>query len=140
MDTRQLLFDVVFLGAAFLLTEPQPEKLVEHPGIQQLHAAAIRVREQAGITTHYVLDEECCKLAQQHANWMAANHSMQHGVHDQIIASGYSTIPAALNGWRNSGGHWSWLAGRSQLCGFGYQRSSSGQWFYCGVFRNRMKQ
>lgn len=112
------------------------ERLSEHPTIVELHKEAIRVREQAGLRRHYQLDEECCKLAQRHANWMASNHNMSHGPNDQIIAAGYPTVRSAIAGWRSSGPHWSWLAGGSDRCGFGYQRASNGTCYWAGVFRS----
>jgi hypothetical protein len=113
------------------------EELSSHPTIVALQEEAIRVRSAAGLTSHPELDEECCQIAQRWANHMASVNSMYHGGGEQIIASGYSSVQSAIGAWRNSGGHWAWLGGRSRLCGWGYQRSANGVCYWAGVFRDR---
>ena len=130
-------FTFVCFAPAFSSAAEPSTNLAEHPGIVAMNDEANRVREVAGLKVHPTLDEDCCRIAQAHANWMAANENMSHGGGEQIIAMGYATIPDAMNAWRNSGGHWSWLGGRSELCGYGYQRSASGRYFWAGAFRNR---
>jgi len=122
-------------SALLLMAVAISEPLVEHPLIREIHKEAIAVRSAAGISSHYELDEDCCKLAQEWANTMAAGNFMGHGPNDQCVAVGYATPQSAIMAWRNSGGHWAWVGGRSQRCGWGAQQSSSGQWYWCAVFR-----
>ena len=108
-----------------------------YPIIQQMQQEAKNIRESSGIKQHPELDEECCKIAQNWANHMAQTNSMYHGGGEQIIAMGYDTPAMTMTAWRNSSGHWAWLGGRSDLCGWGCQRASNGTWFWAGVFRNK---
>lgn len=112
----------------------------DYPVIQQMHKEAQTVRESSGINQHPELDEECCKIAQNWANHMAQTNSMYHGGGEQIIAMGYDTPRMAMSAWRNSSGHWAWLGSRSDLCGWGCQRSANGTWYWAGVFRNKHTQ
>jgi len=84
-----------------------------------------------------VLDPELCMIAQRWACNMAARHSMHHGGGEQIIARGVSTISGCFNIWMNSGPHRGWVLSRTAACGYGCQQSSSGQWYWAGVFRDR---
>jgi hypothetical protein len=135
---RQYLFDL-FVAWLFVLYADgvlfAGDSLIAHPGIQQMHAEAIRVREAAGITTHYVLDEDLCRLCQRWAQHMAATESMYHGGGENIIAMGYATIPDAIRAWRNSGGHWAHMGGRDKRAGWGYAISRSGRYYWAGAMR-----
>lgn len=104
--------------------------------IQAMHAEAQRLRVANGRHVQ-TLDAECCIIAQRWANHMAACGSMYHGGGEQIIAYGDSTISGCFRRWMNSGGHRAWVLGGAQLCGYGCQRSRSGQWYWAGVFRSK---
>ena len=108
--------------------------LTEYKLIQSMHASASEQRARVGLPTQQ-LDEELCKQAQRWANNMANRNSMYHGGGEQVIAYGYSSPQQCIQGWINSPAHRAWVLGRNGRCGFGVQRSWSGQWYYAGVFR-----
>lgn len=109
--------------------------LTEHVRIRQMHREAMRIRIRYSLPEQE-LDEECCKVAQRWANRMAADSWMRHGGGEQIIARGYRTAETCFGGWMSSSGHRHWVLSRSQRCGWGCQKSKSGQWFWVGVYRN----
>lgn len=112
--------------------QQQPQKLSEQQTIQEMQKEAIRVRGGREI----VLDEECCKIAQRWANYMARSGRFGHGGGEQIIAHGYPSVRACFAGWMNSPGHRAWVLSNSARCGWGFQRSASGHCYWVGVFRN----
>lgn len=82
------------------------------------------------------LDEECCDVAQNWANYMAKYNSFAHGGGEQIIAVGYNTPEAAFGGWMASSGHRYWVLSDTEKCGWGVARSASGRWYWVGAFRS----
>lgn len=100
-----------------------------------MHRTAMRHRIANGLREQRLCDE-CTAIAQAHANWMAANHNMSHGGGEQIIAMGQPTPEAAMQAWMNSSGHRYWMLSGTTRAGWGCQRSSSGAYYWAGVFRN----
>lgn len=112
--------------------------LTSNARIIAMHVEAQSLREKHGLPKQE-LDESCCRIAQKWANVMAKRNSMFHGGGEQIIARGYPTVRKCFSGWMNSSGHRAWVLSRRELCGWGCQKSPSGQWFYAGVFRRKPK-
>lgn len=81
------------------------------------------------------LDAELCRLAQSHAEQMAARQSMYHGPHDQIVAYGASTCTGAMGLWRGSGPHNGFLLSRTTRAGWGHAVSAGGTHYWAGAFR-----
>jgi uncharacterized protein YkwD len=121
-------------AALFLAATPHQKPLTENPQIQAMYAAANRHRAQYNLPPQ-ILDEELCKQAQRWAENMAARHSMYHGGGEQIIAMGYPTPEACVQGWIYSPGHRVWVLSRTSRVGFGCAVSSTGQRYYAGVYR-----
>ena len=130
-----ILLTTMLLGAE-AEKENGTEKLSEHPTIVQMHQEAVRLRGGRPIE----LDEECCRIAQRWANNMARTRSFRHGGGEQIIAQGYRNVKACFAGWMGSSGHRRWVLSKSDKCGWGFQRSSTGHNYWVGVFRNEKKQ
>lgn len=132
------LWKITFVFFALTTLSPADEgkRLVEFPIIRSLHEIAQSHRARSGLREQD-LDEECCQIAQQHANWMASRNTMAHGPNDQIIAYGYDTPQAALAGWMGSSGHRAWVLSGSQRAGWGAQQAANGTWYWCGVFRSK---
>ena len=108
--------------------------LSEHKLIQRMYASATNHRSRSGMPVQQ-LDEALCRQAQAWANNMANRNSMYHGGGEQVIGRGYGSPEACVQGWINSPAHRMWVLGGNGRCGFGVQRSWSGQWYYAGVFR-----
>ena len=104
------------------------------PVVQDMHDAAQQWRGQYGLFEQ-VLDVQCCALAQQHAEWMAATGRYQHGRWDKVIYRGPTTAQGAVGGWVRSGPHAAWVLGGSRRCGWGHAVSRGGVHFWVGVFR-----
>jgi len=113
-------------------------KLSDNPKIAEMHKHAMTLRKKHGLPAQQ-LDEECCRIAQRWANRMAKDSYMRHGGGEQIIARGYPTVRSCFAGWMNSSGHRQWVLCRRTCCGWGCQKSKTGQWFYAGVFRTKTK-
>lgn len=124
---------VLLLGAASETTV-RSASLTENSMIQAMHAAATNQRARYGLFAQQ-LDESLCQQAQNWANNMANRNVMYHGGGEQVVAHGYSSPAACIQGWINSPGHRVWVLGRNSRCGFGVQRSWSGSYFYAGVYR-----
>ncbi|WP_417848579.1 CAP domain-containing protein [Thalassoglobus sp.] len=122
---------VLFMGAESG-TESKP--LTEYKLIQQMYASATNHRARSGMFAQQ-LDEDLCRQAQAWANNMANRNMMYHGGGEQVVGRGYGSPEACVQGWINSPGHRMWVLGGNARCGFGVQRSWSGQWYYAGVFR-----
>lgn len=112
-------------------------KLASNARIVAMHVEAQSLREKHGLPEQE-LDERCCRIAQRWANRMAKEKHMRHGGGEQIIARGYPTVRKCFSAWMNSSGHRAWVLCKKDLCGWGCQKSSSGQWYYAGVFRARL--
>ncbi|TWT57399.1 Cysteine-rich secretory protein family protein [Thalassoglobus neptunius] len=108
--------------------------LTENAMIQAMHVAATNQRARHGLFEQQ-LDESLCQTAQAWANNMANRNVMYHGGGEQVVAHGYPTPAACIQGWINSPGHRVWVLGRNGRCGFGVQRSWSGRYYYAGVYR-----
>lgn len=121
-------------AALFLAATPHQKPLTENPQIQAMYAAANRHRAQYNLPPQ-ALDEQLCQQAQRWAENMAARHSMYHGGGEQIIAMGYPTAEACVQGWIYSPGHRVWVLSRNARVGFGCAVSSTGQRYYAGVYR-----
>ena len=128
----------VILTAMYLTILPVAdgdEPLTEHPTIIEMHEEAQRQRRRYN-RAELKLDEECCRMAQEWANYMVNNGNFHHGKNDQIIARGYKSIKSVFKGWMSSGGHRSWiLNNKSTKCGWGCQQSKGGRLYWVGVFR-----
>ena len=124
----------LILVAAFTASD-HADKLSLHPTIVRIHEESQKQRKKYN-KPELELDEECCKLAQQWANYMADNKKFYHGKHDQIIARGYKNVKATFRGWMNSSSHRVWiLNSKSTKCGWGCQKSEGGMLYWVGVFR-----
>lgn len=124
-----LLLAGLILCADGAATEAAKPTMAEYMhGVAMRHRAANRLPAQR-------LDDDLTKIAQAHANWMAANNTMQHGRQDNIIAYGTTTPEATMLMWMNSPGHRYWMLSGTTRAGWGCQRSANGTWYWCGVFR-----
>lgn len=121
----------VFAGAVL----DEIPKLFVDAKIVEMHKVARRIRGEHGLADQR-LDEECCRTAQNWANYMAKTNRFHHGGEEQIIARGYETADGVFRGWMNSKGHRHWVLSDTELCGWGRQRSKDGTWYWVGVFRN----
>jgi hypothetical protein len=99
-----------------------------------LHAEAQRHRLANGRDAQE-LDAECCRIAQAHAERMAASGSMFHSGQDQCVAWGPGTPNGAIAIWRHSPPHNGWLLSGTNKAGWGGAASRSGTWYWCAVFR-----
>lgn len=108
--------------------------LTEYKLIQEMYQSATNHRARSGMFGQ-TLDENLCHQAQAWANNMANRNAMYHGGGEQVVGYGYGSPEACIQGWINSPGHRVWVLGGNTRCGFGVQRSWSGQWYYAGVFR-----
>lgn len=122
---------VLFVGAE---SGSETKPLTENALIQQMYASATNHRARSGMFAQN-LDEGLCQQAQNWANNMANRNMMYHGGGEQVVGWGYGSPEACIQGWINSPGHRMWVLGGNGSCGFGVQRSWSGQWYYAGVFR-----
>jgi hypothetical protein len=128
-----------------------PTRLVDHPILRACWLKNCELRASRGLRPH-ALNERLCAAAQDHANWMAANHSMQHysnagpfgravrygfrrGVQENI-AYGYGSVDSAFSAWVNSGGHYANMMSGTSSAGFGCAVSSNGTLYWCAVYGN----
>lgn len=132
-------------------TSPAPVRLVDHPILRACWTRNCELRTARGLQPH-VLNERLCAAAQDHANWMAANHSMQHYSNDgpfgralrygfrrgvqENIAYGYGSVDSAFNAWVNSGGHYANMMSGTSSAGFGCAVASNGTLYWCAVYGN----
>ncbi len=112
---------------------PKPFLLSRHVSIKLMHKNGMACRRQYSLP-ELELDENCCKIAQRWANYMARTGAFHHGGGEQIIAYG-SDFDGVFNMWMNSAGHRFWILSKSRKCGWGYQVSSDGTPYWVGVFR-----
>ncbi len=117
-----------------VLADGQP--ILQNESILAMHSEAQRIRVRYGLFEQ-TLDPELCMIAQRWACQMAATRSMYHGGGEQIIAKGGSTASSCFNIWMGSSPHRGWVLSRMAACGYGCQKSSNGQWYWAGVFRDR---
>ena len=127
MDVCSIPFVLLVFPAVFGDTQ-------EATMAEKMHTESSRVRKERGLKVQQ-LDPECCKIAQKWAENMAARRSMYHGGGEQIIATGYDTVPAVFRAWLNSSGHRAWVLSGNPRAGWGAAQSSSGQWYWAGAFR-----
>jgi uncharacterized protein YkwD len=114
----------------------EPKDLTAEPNVQKLYRASETLRKSYGLSP-LVLDKECNEIAQKWAEYLADNYRFHHGGGEQIIAMGYTTPEAAVNGWRCSKGHRFWLLSNSKRVGFGCKQAKNGVWFWVGVYRQK---
>jgi uncharacterized protein YkwD len=114
---------------------PPTESITDQPVIAKMHKTAMEHRKNYSLKPQ-ILDKECCEIAQKWAENMAVNHSMYHGGGEQIIAVGYTTPESVFRGWLASSGHRYWVLSNTDKCGWGAAKSSTGRWYWAGVFRN----
>jgi len=112
----------------------KPKLMKAHPAMRNMHAEAMKWRERYG-KPRLKLDEECCRIAQRWANYMAAHHAFHHGGGEQIIAYGSPRVKAVFRMWMGSPAHAAWILSTSSRCGWGYQRAADGTPYWVGVFR-----
>ena len=131
-----------------------PEKaaepvLHEHPTLVKMLVKSNELRQRIGLRPHRI-NAKLTKAAQDHANFMAATHSMDHysnagpngraarhgfraGVLENI-AMGQQSVDHVFTTWQNSGGHWAAIISNTSDAGFGYQISPNGTCFWCSVY------
>ena len=126
---------LLFVTVLLALNVTDEEKISQRPEILQMHFLGTKKRTK-NKRKPLALDEECCKMAQKWANYMAKTGKFHHGKNDQIISRGYQSTDHAFCGWMNSKGHRYWLLSKqSTKCGWGCQQSKGGTWDWVGVFR-----
>jgi len=131
-------------------------KLKNHITIKKMRQESDRIRQDAG-KKEQVLNEELCKAAQGHAEYMAEHGNMSHyingspssrakdagwkgGFVTENIAYGQRSIKSVFSVWRNSGGHYANMIGRYDRCGFGMARRGN-LIYWCAVYaRSRPDQ
>ena len=122
-------------AAILVLLCPGSPWAVDDPTTQAIHRAACKWRTQYGMT-HQRLDEHCCVLAQQHADYMARHEWYEHGRHDQVINRGSRSSAACVSSWIYSAPHREWMLSGHRQCGWGHAVSRSGTHYWVGVFRS----
>ena len=131
-----------------------PDKAVElplheHPTLVHMLTKSNELRQRVGLRPHRI-NAKLTKAAQDHANYMAATHTMDHynnggyqgravrhgfkGFVLENIAMGQPSVDSVFNTWQNSGGHWASIISNTAEAGFGYQISASGTCFWCSVY------
>jgi len=123
--------------------------LKNHVTIKKMRQESDRIRQQAG-KPEQELDEELCKAAQGHAEYMAEHANMSHYVNGspssrakdsgwsggfvtENIACGQRNVKSVFSVWRNSGGHYANMTGRYDRCGFGMSRRGN-MIYWCAVY------
>ena len=101
----------------------------------EMQKESSRIRKEQGLEPQ-TLDEKCCKIAQDWADYMAKHHYFNHGGGEQIIAVGYKDAPSAFRGWMSSSGHRYWLLSDTDRSGWGAAKSSTGRLYWVGAFRS----
>ena len=104
------------------------------PVVLKMQQESTRIREEYKLDPQ-VLDKECCKIAQDWAEYMAKYDYFNHGGGENIIAMGYENVPDAFRGWMSSSGHRYWVLSDTELCGWGAAKSSTGRLYWAGAFR-----
>ena len=126
---------LLFITMLLALNVADEEKISKRPEIIQMHFLGTKKRTK-NKRKPLALDEECCIMAQEWANYMAKTGKFHHGKKDQIISRGYQSTDHAFRSWMNSSGHRYWLLNKkSTKCGWGCQQSKGGTWYWVGVFR-----
>jgi uncharacterized protein YkwD len=126
---------LIFITMLISLCAADQEKISNRPEIIQMHFLGTKKRTK-NKRKPLALDEECCIMAQEWANYMAKTGKFHHGKKDQIISRGYQSTDHAFRSWMNSSGHRYWLLSKqSTKCGWGCQQSKGGTWYWVGVFR-----
>lgn len=115
----------------------------------QMLAQNNAVRARRGLRPHR-LSSRLNQAAQNQANYMAQSGSFSHysnggpqsrarmagyggGVRENI-AMGQSSVSTVFTDWQNSSGHYASIVSDTDLAGFGYARSSSGQGYWVAVY------
>ena len=123
--------------------------LHEHPTLVHMLTKSNTLRQRVGLRPHRI-NAKLTKAAQDHANYMAATHTMDHynnggyqgravrhgfkGFVLENIAMGQPSVDSVFNTWQNSGGHWASIISNTAEAGFGYQISPNGTCFWCSVY------
>ena len=123
--------------------------LKNHITIKKMRDKSNQIRQKAGKEAQE-LDEELCKSAQGHAEYMAEHGNMSHyingspgsrakdagwkgGFVTENIAYGQNSVESVFGVWRNSGGHYANMTGDYDKCGFGLAyRGTTPYW--CAVY------
>ena len=123
--------------------------LKNHATIKKMHDKSNQIRQEAGKPSQE-LNEELCKSAQGHAEYMAEHGNMSHyingspgsrakdagwkgGFVTENIAYGQHGVDSVFGVWRNSGGHYANMTGNYNKCGFGLAyRGTTPYW--CAVY------
>ena len=110
------------------------EVLAAPPVTLKMQQESDRIRKEYNLKPQ-ILDKECCKTAQEWAEYMAKHHYFSHGGGENIIAVGYESVPDAFQGWMLSSGHRYWLLSDADRSGWGAAKSNTGRWYWAGAFR-----
>ena len=110
------------------------EVLAIPPVVLKMQQESTRIRKEYKLDPQ-ALDKECCKIAQDWAEYMAKYDYFSHGGGENIIAVGYESVPDAFRGWMSSSGHRHWVLSDTELCGWGAAKSSTGRLYRVGAFR-----
>lgn len=130
----------------------QTEELHKHPLIVKMWTESNLQRARKGLAPHRI-DPILCKMAQDHANFMARTGQFSHYVNGGLIgrarkygwksgyvmeniAEGQIDIKDAFRSWMNSAGHRSAILSHTTKAGFGAQRNHRGQWFWVSIYSN----
>lgn len=135
IGTSVAVFVVVCLLAVALCQADEPAPF--EPSETQSYLASLNdtYRVSRGLAPHK-LDADLCRIAQAHAERMAASGRMFHGGQDQCVAWGYATVPSAMSAWRSSPGHCAWLLSGTERSGWGAAVAANGARYWCAVFRS----
>ena len=112
----------------------RPAVPLVNPIVMHMHRESVAWRARYGLAA-MTLDTGLCRLAQQHAEYMARTGRYEHGLHDQVIHRGPVTAQEAVSGWMGSGPHAAWLLGGNRRCGWGHAVGFDGLHYWVGVFR-----
>ena len=129
------LFSFIIL----LSTLVTADALAVKPVALDMQKESTRIRKEYKLEPQK-LDEKCCKIAQDWAEYMAKHHYHNHGGGENIIAVGYKDVPSVFGGWMSSSGHRYWVLSDSDMSGWGAAKSSTGIWYWAGAFRKTKKE
>jgi len=122
------------MTALMLLLCPGMPWAVDNPSTQAIHQEASAWRTHYGLPQQR-LDENCCILAQKHADYMARHEWYEHGRHDQVINRGSRSTAACVSSWIYSAPHRAWLLSANRRSGWGHAVSRNGTHYWAGVFK-----
>ena len=131
-------------------------QLKNHITIKKMRQESDRIRQEAG-KPGQELNEELCKAAQGHAEYMAEHGNMSHyingspssraknagwkgGFVTENIAYGQRSIKSVFSVWRNSGGHYYNMIGNYDKCGFGLAYRGTTPYWYAVYARSKLDE